>query len=209
MANYRKTYFCICDGQQETMYLDHIAKLLKDFPRKVIGFKCIEGSVLNRKINYVEYDNVALFDHDGNVGNFERSVKLCDKIMHDNCKTGKKKNAKKFYHAYSNLNFDLWLLLHKQDFTKSVTNNAAYIPYIRKAYRLSQDADIKNAKTIESMLRQISLEDVKIAISRAEKIRASKLPEDGKKIGDTICYNDPDFSINEFLKIVMIDSGDL
>ena len=25
MANYRKAYLCICDGQQEKMYLDHVA----------------------------------------------------------------------------------------------------------------------------------------------------------------------------------------
>jgi len=45
MANYRKTYLCICDGQQETMYLKHIAKLIKDFPRKVVKFNTFEDSV--------------------------------------------------------------------------------------------------------------------------------------------------------------------
>ena len=29
MANYRKTYLCICDGQQETMYLNQIAETYK------------------------------------------------------------------------------------------------------------------------------------------------------------------------------------
>lgn len=208
MANYRKTYFCICDGQQETMYLAHIAKLLKDFPRKVIDFKCIEGDVLNKKINYVEYDSVALFDHDGRVNRFEDSIELCDKIMRTNKKTGKKKDAKKFFHAYSNLNFDLWLLLHKQDYTKSVIGNDAYVHDVRKTYELPQTADIKNEKVIKTILSQIALEDVKQAIYRAEKIRNTKLPGDGKKIGDTICYDNPDLSIDIFLRMVLVDSGD-
>ena len=38
MAHYRKNYLCICEGQQEKLYLDHVAGLIKDFPRKVIKF---------------------------------------------------------------------------------------------------------------------------------------------------------------------------
>ena len=39
MATYRKTYLCICEGQQERMYFDHLAKLIIDFPKKVVKFK--------------------------------------------------------------------------------------------------------------------------------------------------------------------------
>ena len=35
---YRKTYFCVCEGQQEEMYLKHIAFLLKKFPERVVTF---------------------------------------------------------------------------------------------------------------------------------------------------------------------------
>ena len=45
MATYRKTYLCICEGQQERMYFDHLAKLIKDFPKKVVKFNtCTENS---------------------------------------------------------------------------------------------------------------------------------------------------------------------
>lgn len=32
----RRTYLCICEGQQETMYLAHIARLLTHFPERVV-----------------------------------------------------------------------------------------------------------------------------------------------------------------------------
>lgn len=209
MGMYRKSYYCICEGQQESMYLKHIASLINDFPRKVVAFKCIEGDVLEMKVNYVEYDNVALFDHDLRKERFEKSIALCDKIMRDNAKKGKKKDAKKFYHAYSNLNFDLWMLLHKQNYSRMVSANDAYVADVRRAYGLVKDADIKDMKVIEAMLKQISLDDVKNAIGRAEKIRDAKLLEDGKKVGNSICYENPDLSIHEFLKCVLVDCGEM
>ena len=51
MATYRKTYLCICEGQQERMYFDHLAKLIKDFPKKVVKFK--NDQLLLDDLNYV------------------------------------------------------------------------------------------------------------------------------------------------------------
>lgn len=179
MANYRKNYFCICEGQQET------------------------------KLSYVEYDHAALFDYDFRKDRFKKSIEKCDKLMRDNAKKGKKKDAMKFYHAYSNVDFDLWMLLHKQDCRRTVTTTDAYKLDIRNAYGLAKDADIKDKKVIEGMLQQITLEDVKLAIQRAEKIRASKLPGDAQKVGDSICYDNPDLSIHEFVKMVLVDCGEM
>lgn len=47
MATYRKTYLCICEGQQERMYFDHLAKPIKDFPKKVVKFKSIDQDMEN------------------------------------------------------------------------------------------------------------------------------------------------------------------
>lgn len=41
---YRKTYFCVCEGQQEGMYLKHVAFLLKKFPERVVTFNTTQGS---------------------------------------------------------------------------------------------------------------------------------------------------------------------
>lgn len=68
---------------------------------------------------------------------------------------------------------------------------------------------LKNKNTLNKILSQITLSDVKDAIRRAEKIRKEKDQNDATRIGSTITYSNPDFSIHEFLKAVLMDSGDL
>ena len=80
---------------------------------------------------------------------------------------------------------------------------------MRRIYGLKSTDDIKSEKSIEKILSQITLEDVKNAIYRAEYIRRSKDKADGIAVGSTFIYSNPDFSIHEFLKAVLEDCGDL
>lgn len=80
---------------------------------------------------------------------------------------------------------------------------------VRKVYALDPEADIKNRDVIEKILDQIILDDVKEAIRRADRIRTGKLECDGFYICSEVCYDNPDFSIHEFLKDVLIDCGEL
>lgn len=208
MANYRRKYLCICDGQQETMYLSHVAKLVKDFPRKVVTFNTFEDSPHRLKKRYEEYDSAAVFDYDHNDVEFKRNIEICDSL-NKRLKPSKIKKGRHIYHAYSSVNFDLWLILHKEDYNKSVTRNDAYVSDVRRAFGLKSTDDIKNEDIIKKILSQITLEDVKEAIKRAETIRKGKVKADSTKIGNTTIYSNPDFSIHEFLKVVLEDSGDL
>jgi len=45
MAYYRKTYLCVCEGQQEELYLKHVAFLLKKFPELVVKFNISRKTV--------------------------------------------------------------------------------------------------------------------------------------------------------------------
>ncbi|MCL2426312.1 MAG: RloB family protein [Oscillospiraceae bacterium] len=190
----RRQYFCICEGQQEKIYLSHLSSLLKTDVRQ-ITFKTKEGQA--KKIQshrHIKYDKAILFDYDGNSIEFERALHECRKAS---C-----------MHAYSNLNFDLWLLLHKKDFSSSVTNNNDYINEIRSTYKLKSDADIKNYKEVTRIVEQISLCDVKDAIKRAKQIREHKLPNDGHKIHGVTYYGNPDLSIHEFIMRVFKECGE-
>lgn len=208
MAQYRKQYLCICEGQQEKMYLDHVASLVKEFPRKVIKFNTYIDNPHRLTKTYEDYDSAALFDYDFNEVEFKRNIKLCDKLNNEQ-KPAKHKKGRFIHHAYSNVNFDLWLILHKEDFNRSVSKNDAYIPDIRRIYGLASNENIKNEGVMNKILNQITLIDVKSAIERADKIKRDKNIEDASIIGSTSLYSDPDFSIHEFLRLVLKDSGDL
>lgn len=202
---YRQSYFCICDGQQEEMYLKHIALLIKKHQERVVTFNTTQGSAEGLKKNYTEYDNAALFDYDFKDMEFQRKINICAQLQRKN----RKSKGKNVYHAYSNVNFDLWLILHKEDFYRPVTSNDAYAADVRRIYKLGSEADIKEKAVIERILGKISLDDVKDAIRRAEQIRARKLESDCFMVGSVACYGNPDFSLHEFLKIVLKDCGEL
>jgi hypothetical protein len=208
MANYRKAYLCICDGQQETMYLNHVAKLIKDFPKKVVKFNTFEDLPHRLEKRYENYDSAAVFDFDYNDVEFKRNIEICD-ALNKRLKPSKRKEGRHIYHAYSSVNFDLWLILHKEDYNKSVSRNDAYISDVRRIFGLKSTDDIKNEDVIKRILSQITLDDVKSAIRRAESIRKNKVKADSTRIGNTTIYSNPDFSIHEFLRAVLEDSGDL
>ena len=202
---YRKTYFCVCEGQQEEMYLKHLGVLLKKFPERVVTFNTRRGLPEKLNSDYTDYDAVALFDHDCKEEEFRRKIEFCEQLQ----RKSKKKKGKKIYHAYSNVNIDVWFILHKEDFNRPVTSTNAYIDDVRRIYKLSQDANIKEKAVLDKILTQITLDDVKSAIKRAEQIRASKLETDRFMLSSVACYNNPDFSIHDFLKIVLQDCNEL
>jgi hypothetical protein len=208
MPYYRKTYLCICEGQQEEMYLAHVASLLKKFPNRVVKFNTMIDKPYRLNKTYEEYDNAALFDYDLNEVEFRKNIECCDQLNNAN-KPTKRKKGKYTYHAFSNVNFDLWLILHKEDFNRSVSSNSAYQADVKRIYGLGSSENIKSKSAIEKILQQITLEDVKSAISRADKIRSEKMEADKMIIGSTVCYPNPDFSIHEFLKVVLKDCGEL
>ena len=184
----RRQYFCICAGQQEEMYLQHLSRLLHTDMRRVTFTikKGLPGYILKQR--HIQYYKAVLFDHDGDAEEFHKALGICTKA--------------KCAHAYSNRNFDLWLLLHKRNFSSCVSNNQAYVNEIRDAFGLSNEADIKNKKVLESIFEKITLDDVKDAIRRAQKILKQKLPGDAKQFGSITCYDNPDFSIHTFIKTV-------
>ncbi len=107
------------------------------------------------------------------------------------------------------MNFDLWLILHKEDYNKSVSRNDAYVADVRRIYGLGSTENIKRESAIKKILEQITLVDVKSAIKRADNIRKGKIDADKMFIGSTVYYSNPDFSIHEFLKAVLTDCGEM
>lgn len=137
-----------------------------------------------------------------------KNIELCENL-NKKLKPSKRKQGKQIYHAYSSVNFDLWLILHKEAYNKCVAKNDAYVSDVRRIFGLKSTDDIKQEEIIIRILKQISLEDVKSAIMRAELLRQNKEISDCIKIGNTMIFSNPDFSIHEFLTMVLTDRGDL
>ena len=200
--SYLNSYYCVCEGQQEILYLKHLQTLINnENPKSRVSFTTIKGTPERLKRSTVEYDCAALFDHDSNETVFKQNLETCNTFMRKN------KNGRKLHIAYSNINFDLWLVLHKIYFNKPAHSNHAYVDGVRKAFNLGKEADIKEEGIILDILSQITLLDVYKAIERANKIRNGKLETDYARVGKVEYYCNPDFYIHKFVETVLENSG--
>lgn len=180
----KREFRCYYEGKQEKKYFEHIAKIIRETnPSIGIKFKPLSKlNVLNE--SSTDVPKIAVFDYDSNKQEFEKKVKMC----------------KRTRILYSNLNFDLWLLLHKKQFRKTVTENDDYINEIRREYKLGTTANIKTEDNINRMLSQIKIEDVKTAILNGQEIMNNKLESDKIYVKRNFSYyNNPSMSIHEFL----------
>ncbi len=76
--------------------------------------------------------------------------------------------------AYSNISFELWLLLHKTSCNSIKKTASDYFPNIKKTFSLDGVVsfnEYKEEKNFNRVLSQLSLKDVKEAIKRAEEIQ--------------------------------------
>lgn len=191
-------YFCVVEGQQEALYIRHLSGLLNKSSKRRINFNIKTGKFKDLEKNNVDYDSVLIFDYDFKDVEFERNLSGCISLNKKNKRAGRN-----IYHAYSSASFDLWLILHKEHFDRPVSKAQGYIDEVRRIFGLDSEADIKSEKIIKDILEQITLDDVKKAVERAEKICQKKLPEDAVNINGEVYYPNPDFSIHKFIKILL------
>ncbi len=201
-------YFCAVEGQQEKMYLEHIEKLLTDWPKKIVNFNIIIGGANRLKSSYTKYNCACLFDHDLLPDRFEENLNICTKLNNQN-KGSKKNPGFKVYAAYSSICFDLWLLLHRKFVSRPAASAEEYVDDVRKVYDLPEEADIKSKDIMEKIVKKITLDDVKWAIENAQKIKSRKLPEDRRIVAgtDISYYSDPYFEIDSFIEKVINETG--
>ncbi len=190
------TYRGSVEGLQEELYFKHIQELINnsdEFNKRVnFNFKNSNGGSASKIVEkasiYTGTNNakIAVFDYDFKKDDFIKAIKLC-------------KN-KRIFPAYSNVSFNLFLILHKQDYNKQTTPNDNYLKDLRNAYKLDSKIDIKNETECLKIIEQINLEMVKTAIKRAKIINLES-KKYNKEITKDV-YEQPFLNINEFLEQV-------
>lgn len=178
-----RKYICYFDGQQEELYVDRLKKLIgKNYHDVTIDFQKISNIYsLNRSSS--SQNKIAFYDYDFEDDRFEEFG-----------------NLSHIRKIYCNVNFDLWLLMHKQPFNKIVSKNDAYVDDIIKAYNLEKGADIKKKKNIERIVNQIEIEDINFAINNAKSMMDAKNIKDIHTIGKFSYYDNPATNFHEFLE---------
>ena len=165
----KRVYSGAVEGLQEEKYFRHVQDLINsdDSRRYDVVFKfknakggdplvvCKEAMRHSSSISLDnKYKKCAFFDFDF------KNRSFVDALVY--CKKGK------IFSGYSNVNFDLWLILHRTLYNKAIFDTSGYVSELKKVFKLSPDCDIKDEKVIDIICSKISLTDVKNAIVNAK-----------------------------------------
>lgn len=200
-------FLCIigCEGKnQEKIYFDKVAKLVNciesrthdlvfDYAEPYGGDpKCVVERTIQKSIG--KENKVSVFDYDGKKDKYEEAIDLAIE--------------NKIELGYSNYCFDLWLILHKEDYFEIVENQDAYADKLRQVYGLPADANIKKEKRVTEMISQIELDDIKNAIQRGKKISENNQSREGNKTPkNNTYYDNPDTQMHVLLQFLFEKVG--
>jgi len=118
----------------------------------------------------------------------------------------------KYKLGYSNFTFELWIIIHKADCNRSLIHRNQYLEPLNRAYgeHFSTLDEYKHEDNFKRLLRQLSLEDVRNAITRSKTI--TKINQDnGYLLHNYKNYKyykeNPSLSIWESIEQILIDCG--
>ena len=118
----------------------------------------------------------------------------------------------KYVLGYSNFTFELWMILHKADCSGAKNHRRQYLAPLNSAYNEHfENLDAyKHEDAFRRVLSKLSLEDVKAAVRRSERLMKSKkesgfMPQKYK--GYVFYTENPSLSIWESIKKILEKCG--
>lgn len=206
-----KKYLILVEGQDEELYfkrLEQFINLCEDVKYKVsINIKVIRNNFSSfiKKNSSISLNTVIYFvyDYEGNEEYFKKNVlsniKSCRNI----------KKGMQFVLGYNNLSIELWMLLHKTMFKRSVIHIGDYLEFINRQFneKIESINTFKQETDFKKCLSKITLDNVKKAVKRADKIM-----EDLKKDEQQMEYKgfryyrkNPSLTTHEIVRIILSD----
>lgn len=208
-----KKYFFSVEGDTEDLYFQHLKKLIlaKDnrIANPIIQIEKCSPSKIVKKLTFIQPCTItAVFDVEDedtvHRSRFENTLKE----MSDAEKLGK---AIKFDLGYSNIDFELWIILHKKDLFGTVGNKTQYLKTINQICGTKFEAlrEYKEERNFKQILSKITLDDVKAAIARAEKITKQRKSEGNpiKTCGYEWFDKNPSLSVHNVIKKILRECG--
>ncbi len=127
-------------------------------------------------------------------------------------KEAKKQKGIKYQLGYSNFTFELWIILHKRDCFGTLSDRKQYLSQLQQSFNEKfEDLDYyKQEETFKRCLDKLTLDDVKSAIKRADKLTQQNINSHKPLInhsGYSYYRDNPSLSINEVVKRILTECG--
>lgn len=206
-----KLYYFSFEGETEKWYLEWLENKINNSEDAIakVSFKLTGKDPIKaiKNLSPMDVPNIYhICDYEDN--NDDRIIKT----VIDSIRNAEKLKKVKYHLAYSNLAFELWIILHRKDCNKSLVNNSAYLQYINKCYNENFQSlnGYKEEHNFKRILSKITLDEVKNAIFRAKQIMLNN-----KNNGFRICdyrkekyyKENPSLSIHEIIEKIFKDCG--
>lgn len=200
------TFYVSVEGNTEEKYLNTLQNLINKTSKEyTVKFKIRQMKPL-RFMKYVdtglsEFPYYHVCDYDDEK---DRFLKTIDSLVETKAKNG-------YNLAYSNICFELWIILHKKEFMSILTKKENYLQEINKTYGIQIKSwdDLKKDENLSKIFNKITLGDVKLAINNA-----NKLMKNTSQNYTVINYKkykyyeeNPSLNIHEFVEFVLKKSG--
>ena len=202
----------------EKLYFEHLAKLinnsdrstynLKVDPRKMSpmeyakrnAHKPVEKRKGNRRIPYIHVQDIEDYYSDYQRAKFYGMI--------DEMRTAEDKFGIVYELGYSNYTFELWMLLHVSDMNHAVQDRHSYLAPVNRWFHRSYTSidEFKSHDEFKGILDEfVTIDSIKLAISRAEKIVQTngddrKTKENYK--GFTFFRDNPDITVHEVVQMI-------
>lgn len=202
----------------EKMYFEHLAKLinssdrstynLKVDPRKMSpmeyakrnAHKPMEKRKGNKRVPYIHVQDIEDYYSDYHRAKFFGMI--------EEMRTVEDKFKIHYELGYSNYTFELWMLLHVADMNYTVQDRHSYLAQVNRWFHRNYASidEFKSHDEFQNILDEfVTLDSIKLAISRAEKIVQTNV-DDGKTKetykGITFYRDNPDISVHEVVKLI-------
>lgn len=202
----RPQLLCIlgCEGKnQECLYFNKVQELVNMIEQRTHDLifdyaepfggdpKCVVERTIKKSIG--KTNKASVFDYDGKTKKYEEAIDLAKEHQ--------------IVLGYTNYCFDLWLILHKENYTQTVKSQDGYVNELRKVYGLKKGANIKKKEQVEKIVEQISMEDIRFAISNAEKMTSDVKRIQNKTPQGSDYYDNPDTQLHIMLKGLFQKAG--
>lgn len=212
------------EGECELYYFEHLQNLINNcysatykakffikkknplsFAKSRNNVYCQKGSKGAGFIKYFHIQDIENYYDDFQKNKF---YNLIDEIE----ETKKVCNISVYGLGYTNLSFDLWMVLHKYNLSYPVTDRYQYYKYINKGFKKSYKHmdDYKCESEFKSCLSQITLDDVIKAIELSKSIKNKHKNDcDHLETHNRFSFyrDNPDLTINDVVEEILIDCG--
>lgn len=208
-----KFYFS-AEGETECYYLQHLKYLINlcDNAKYKVDFdaKPLAPKSYIKRLNIREKTTVYhLFDYEGR----EADCRTHFENVLSQMKSAQKLGREVIYkNGYSNLTFELWILLHKTELNGAISHRKNYLEYINKAFGTKYQSlkEYKEEKHFKEILKGISLDDVKEAVKRMSTIMQNNKYngyEEKRMDGFSWYAENPASALGEIIGYILQDCG--